>query len=447
MDVIEIINHTKIVNKLSNVEQRASILLLNVDCFEVIFDFLSLKDLCSVGQTCIDLHRIAGEYFGRVYSSQSVYFCRTKNGDIIEKVDGLDTNFALYTQHLDFFNGNFGFFRYAAINANQKLKSIQFDVKKCSPAHSKCIKNLLKTVENVTFFRCFENGQSFHHILRYCLNLRCLTVYNWPITKYEWPTRKYSTLECLELFGKFDVFCERCESLMRFLQQNQQIKKISTSIEFTQVLRIIENADLKLDELGFVLNGIDKMIVKVLRECVNKMHGNGYFKELKMFCYWGNYLVYYIDDVRNLQGLTTVEIGYIDHYYCDMNQVIMALVTLVNLKELRFFYCSITIDQAILLSEHLINLKKLHLGCNSFDVTIPFIRSLPQLKIIEVGESGFSMNINIRKLNSERGSLSDAVKLTIHLPEGMFLVIKWTLKRVNYDWIQFKRDNHIYPIR
>lgn len=447
MTVTAIGEHKENVNKPSNIEQKTSILSLNIDSFDVIFEFLSLNELCSIGQTCSSLRSIAGDYFGRVYSSRSVYFSRTKNGSIIERVDGFNTNFAPYARCIDFFNDNFEVFRYAVANGSDKLKSIQFDVKIFLPEHSKCIKNLLSTVENVTFFRCFEDGQTFHHILKNCLDLNRLTVYNWPVTKYEWPKRKYTSLKSLELFGKYDVIHGGCESFMNFLRQNQQISKISTSIELTQVLRLIENAGLKLDELSFVLNGIDKLTVKTLRERVNGMHGNGYFKELNVFCYWGNDFVYYIDDLRKVKGLKTVEIGYIDNYRCDMDETISALVTLVNLRELRFFYCSITNGQARALSKYLINLKKLRLGCNSLDVTIPFIRKSTRLKSIEIGEKGLNINFNIIELNNKRGSLPDAVKLTIYLPEETFLDIKWTSTDVQYEWIVFKRANNIYPIR
>lgn len=441
------IQTSRLLHDLLSTEEKCSIISLNADCFEMIFEFLSLKDLCSIGKTCKFLRIIAGKYFRRTYPSKSIYFCRTKNGGVIEKLDGFDTVFGSYAQHLDFFNSNFEIFRYAARNGNKYLKSIQFDVKKLTSSHSKCIKSVLKNVENVTFFRCSGIDQSFNHILKCCLNLNRLTLYNWPITKYEWPKRTYQTLKTLELFGKYDVFIGNCDSLIQFLHRNQQIKKLSTSVDLPHVLKLIEIADIELDELSFVLNGIDRMTVKMLRERINEMHASGYFKQLKMFCYWGSDFVYYIDDVQRIRGLITVEIGYIDNFCCDMDRVINALGILVNLIELRFFYCTISIDQANILSQNLKKLEQLHFGCNTLDISLPFARCLPKLKTIEVGEKESHTNINIKTLNNERGNLPNAVYLTIYMPEDQFLDIKWKSKEVKFKWIQLKRANYVYPIR
>lgn len=43
-------------------------------CFEL-FDYLSLKDLHSMGQTCKRFNRIAGDYFKNNYSAAEIEFC------------------------------------------------------------------------------------------------------------------------------------------------------------------------------------------------------------------------------------------------------------------------------------------------------------------------------------------------------------------------------------
>lgn len=420
-------------------QKQRSILSLNVNCSDLIFDHLSLKDLCSIGKTCKHLQNVAGEYFRRMYSSKSIYLCKTNDGCIEERVDGFNTNFAQYAQQLDFFNNNLDGFRYAAANGNQYLKSIHFDVKSLSLFHSDCITNIVKNVENVTFFRCFENAESFHQILQHCENLNCLTVYNWPVTKHEWPSRKYPKLECLEVFGKYDIFIGKCESLMEFLQQNQQLKKFSTSIDLIQVLDLVEYANIKLDKLSFIVNGIDKMITKTLRNRVKRMHKDDFFKKLQMFCYWGNEFVYYIDDIKNVPGLSAVEIAYIDPYHYNMDHLVAALTTLEYLKELRIFHCNISSEQAYVLSQYLMHLEKIHLGCNNFDTSTPFIKILPNLKALEIGEKDFDVQFNIKKLDEERGNIPDVVKLSIYVPEETFLDIKWKFKYyIRYRWIQFK---------
>lgn len=422
------------------------ILLLNDDCLQEIFDWLCLKDLCAVGKTCKRLQRVAGEYFGRIYDTKSVFFFRTHAGDIVQKIDGIDTKFGKYAQQLDFYNNNIDMFRYAGANGNTHLRSIQFDVKEISAAHVKCIRNLLTTVETVTLYRCIENVQLFHQIVVCCVNMKCLTLYNWPITKYEWPKQTYPTLNALELYGKYEAFSGRCEGLITFLKRNKQIKNISTSINLSGVLDIIANAGIDLDKLGFVVDGLDKMTPSIFRQRLNAFHECGHFKHLKMFCCWANDLPNYMGEIHKIHGLTTVEIVYMDHSRCEMDDVITVLTTLEHLKALRLFHFRISTKHANTLSQYLVHLEELHLGRNSLEGIIPFARNISKLSDIEIGEDELASNIDesIRVLDCERANLFGAAHLTIHLPEEAFIRMKNSIFK--YKCIKFKRDMHVYPI-
>lgn len=423
-------------------QKQRNIFVLNVNCFDLIFDYLSIKDLCAVGNTCKHLQNIAGEYFRRMYPSKSINFNRTTDGHIVQRVDGLNTNFGQYAQQLDFFNNNLDIFRYAATNGSKSLKSIQFDVKSLSVCHSDCLANIIKSVENVTFFRCFEHTEPFHNLLRHCPNLTCLTLYNWPVTEYDWLSQKYAKLDCFEVFG---MFAGKYESLVQFLQLNQHIKKLRTSIGIVQALDLVESAHLKLDELSFIVNGIDQMITKAFRDRINRMHQSEYFMELQMFCYWGNEFIFYIDDIKNVRSLSTVQIAY--NRPDDMDHLATALITLEHLKELLFFHCSISREQAHILSQYLKKLEKIHLGCDNITTAIPFICKSSTLKTLEIGQTDFDEHLHIKRMNAERGKLSDAVKITIYIPEETFLNIKWKFQDIRFRWIHFKRANWVYPIR
>lgn len=47
----------------------SSIFKLNGHCFDKLFEFLSLKDLHSLGQTCKSMQQMTGEFFTRNYSA------------------------------------------------------------------------------------------------------------------------------------------------------------------------------------------------------------------------------------------------------------------------------------------------------------------------------------------------------------------------------------------
>lgn len=56
-----------------NNASTSSIFTLTVDCFDEIFDYLTLEDLCSFGQTCRKSQQIAGNYFKSNYSNATTY--------------------------------------------------------------------------------------------------------------------------------------------------------------------------------------------------------------------------------------------------------------------------------------------------------------------------------------------------------------------------------------
>lgn len=51
----------------SNEQTSPKIFKLDVDCFDEIFEYFSLEDLDSFGQTCKAMHKLTGEYFKRNY--------------------------------------------------------------------------------------------------------------------------------------------------------------------------------------------------------------------------------------------------------------------------------------------------------------------------------------------------------------------------------------------
>lgn len=53
----------------SSIEITPNIFKLDIDCFDEIFEYLSIKDLHSFGQTCRAMHKVAGEYFKRNHSA------------------------------------------------------------------------------------------------------------------------------------------------------------------------------------------------------------------------------------------------------------------------------------------------------------------------------------------------------------------------------------------
>lgn len=56
-----------------NGERSVQMFRLNIDCFDEIFDYLSMEDLYSLGETCTRMQQIAGQYFKSHYSNATTF--------------------------------------------------------------------------------------------------------------------------------------------------------------------------------------------------------------------------------------------------------------------------------------------------------------------------------------------------------------------------------------
>ena len=89
------------------------------------------------------------------------------------------------------------------------------------------------------------------------------------------------------------------------------------------------------------------------------------------------------------------------------------------------------------------NLQRIHLPDSTIDAALPFIRSskhLTQIRLVYLSE-GPLLNENILDLpalNKQRAKLAGASKVTIYLPEEIFLATKFA-GSVSYSLIEIKR--------
>lgn len=88
---------------MSDVPVEAKIFKLDIDCFDEVFEYLSLKDLHSVGQTCKFMQQVAGQYFRRNYikaekftNDDGIY--TVSSGSNRVKISGFN-QFINYTSH------------------------------------------------------------------------------------------------------------------------------------------------------------------------------------------------------------------------------------------------------------------------------------------------------------------------------------------------------------
>lgn len=434
-------------------------MILTDDCLEKVFDYITLKDLCSVGQTCKRFHNVAGRYFADNYPAQTVLLTRDKGRtqECVQFIDGenvisgCDTNFARYAREFlisggQNFYSDLDEFRYAASVVGENVKIIDFQcVEELTPEHDECIRKIVENVEKIGFACCFGEDGSYTDILKHCKNLRHLSI---ELTELN---ISFSTLEGLKWYNRsYPNFNNTStEHLENFLKQNLHIKKLTTDVHSLQLLNLIEELGLRLCELGITLKDETDGDLKMLCVRLNDLHERGFIEKIRLStdAYDGNIFRDNIDQIQQIRALHTITD---DHgNFDDVAGFTVAFATLSNLKHLSVGF--LTANDFDVLSQGLVNLERLHLGPNSLDDAVPFIRRSSKLGEIIIGSmcagtKNFKTNINIKALNDEREMIPHVRKVIIYLLEREYLRLKWSQNVLNYGCIEIKREYGFFEL-
>ncbi|XP_031637726.1 uncharacterized protein LOC116351253, partial [Contarinia nasturtii] len=144
----------------SNVESSPKIFKLSIDCMDEIFEYLSLKDLHSFGQTCKRMNKVAGEYFKQNYSSVQTWF---NNGNGIRTYysdkDGVRfqwikiSGFSQFIPSILIVDGDFNYIQ-SRVSDFESVERISIELSIIDIERIKFIQQLLGKLEMVELFHC-----------------------------------------------------------------------------------------------------------------------------------------------------------------------------------------------------------------------------------------------------------------------------------------------------
>lgn len=159
-----------------------------------ILDFLSIDDLCSVGETCGRLKDICGGYFSRKYPFKSIVL----NRNLIRTGKSKDRSVNCFRNYIK----NMDVCGYATddddedFRSNYKLIGSDKDLLDMIPMYSGgCLTNItfrevefhktfgtklentLRNIESITFLTCCGKDNFYTKILKHCQNLTSLVIH------------------------------------------------------------------------------------------------------------------------------------------------------------------------------------------------------------------------------------------------------------------------------
>lgn len=429
------------VNVLQNQKRLPPILKLNAICCDDLFDWLSLEDLHSLGQTCKRMQRLTAIHFKRNFKDLFPYCIEQNLSYAGIRLDG----FMQFIQNIKFYTdySTEKDFQYIGLNCDS-LRHVSFISLELTKSKIDCIKVRLDKIETIHMIgvEIPSSVNLYEDFLKCSPNLKTLFIYDLKRDDncYEWLCHKYSKLEHLKFYYN------RSRSLSRileiFFQKNPQLKKFETRPCFLlDNSETFINTKTKLDVLTIRYDDSNKMNnLKDVEILLNKLYDNGEKLKLGVLGDCNKAISQaQMNQIGKLRGLERL------NGYFAKNLVFS---TILSLREI---YISNSRLENIYLETMTVSFPNLH-QVRLFNVSenqmLPFIRRLPRLKVLKIlyftedlkkiPTDGF----NLSTLNEERKKLSGACKFTLYVCERLYLKTKLAPKNLynNHDLIEIKSN-------
>lgn len=373
----------------SNEESLPELFKLTIDCFDEIFDYLSLKDLYSFGETCKTMQQVAGEYFKLNYAA-SMKTC-TRNGIymafsgehivvINQRIEVSDFNRFTSSISVSHNYGSLGPLRYlnAHIDEFESIKHITLKNLRINSNKVEFFEKLLHQIETIEFKNCSMDGNCYDLILKHCKHLKCIHIQYTDCSfnrKHDWIRNDYPQLEHLELSPRDS---EVINELSKFFQRNPNVRKFTTNGKFlwdNQNIFVKSNARLDLLEIkGHLFLGYEHKGNEIsIWDLLSQLYQKRFYKRLTIHTkYFGQDLSHKLNMFPSLETLS-IEQFTKSH----------SIPNFTNLRELIILE-GLNASEAETLAIGLVKLERLFVAETNVDHILPFIRQSAKLNKLEL---------------------------------------------------------------
>lgn len=393
-------------------EKPPPYLKLNADCWEHIFDYLSLSDILTMAKTCKRMNQMAG-YYMREYYPQ--YRFRLVNAEIYGDDLCLQTDFYPFISRLyvrwDTKNNVTKFL--SNVNSFDALKTIEFSRGELTKTQVESMQNVLKNVERLFVNQCGIVGDIFGQFANHCPKLKQLDVACSRQTDTLFFAHHYPALECCRYWESRPA---PVTELKTFFETHSKLKEFYTDIGFLLANRdAFMQSTIELDVLTVHLMGYTNFpfeeFTKLLKELYDRHAYKALSLKLSMLHTGYGHISHAISSLPQLQRLQLWGNSDLD------------LSRFTDLKELRIheFYAGTDLE---MLAKGLPKLEHFVISSGQIETILPFIRHSKKLITIKIGYLELD-NLDLLSLNKERKKLQNACQISIHLDDDAYLHPKW----------------------
>lgn len=428
-------------------------LKLIADCWEYIFDHLSIRDILVMGQTCRRMAQMAGYYVREYHPNLEFHQIGREiqlpsfsnfqiQSDFYQFISGL---YITRTNDIDFLLN---------IPTSDSLKTLIFDRSSLAEARIRYTRNILKNIESIHLIECRSTGNIFEQFVTYCPNLKHLDVRRCRAMNSVLFLQYYPELECLQFRLPAKNVANRNDELKMFLLKHLNLNQLGMSYHFLWANRdVLNETNIQLDLLsvhfektenhGYAPHQYHDYGVGHYGNFANFLRGlfeRGFYKSLQLSIHYA----IKSSDVEQVSNIiSTLPALESFSIYSDS---FVGLNRLTNLKNLHI--TTILSDSRMnILARNLRNLERLTILEASFAGIVPFICHSTRLKSILVCDIRNDMalaNIDLITLNAERRKLINPCHISLYVPEDVYLLEKWKTRNLNSDLIKVMRLDSQY---
>lgn len=363
----------------TNEESQPKIFKLDIDCFDEIFEYLSMKELHALGQTCKTMQRVTGVYFKENYSAAEK-FCHkdgiytvhsSREGAVNERI--YTSGFNQYMPCISHYHDGLGPLEYLQshideFEATNHIYMVELNMNK---QRIKFIEKLLPTIEIVQIRNCWITEDFYELILKHCNSLKRIYLQNSDVVPRGWLMQHYPMLEHLELMRSV-------HGLSGFFERNPHVQRFSTNAGFLwnnqdELLK----SNTKLDTLDikeqFFYDFEESGSIKSIWDLLRQLHRQGFYKRLFLY-------TDYVD--QNLSNKLTAVPG-LETLCIRWFQKSFSIPLLSGLKEL-IILDGLGVTDAEVLANGLVKLERLYVDRSTIEAIVPFIRQSTKLNKIKM---------------------------------------------------------------
>ncbi|XP_055306369.1 uncharacterized protein LOC129570695 [Sitodiplosis mosellana] len=411
-----------------NGEPQPSVFKLDADCWDEVFDCLSLEDVHSFGQTCKAFQHVTGTYFQWQYEATTFGFGLDGFGYRGNRMVG----FSKFARKINLAIHSVGeWLPYVDLNC-ESVEHLTFALVDFSQMETNLIEhlgNILKKVRSLELLGCECDRDILGPLIESCAKLERMTCYGTPPSG--WTNRDYPTLQHMDLAGngffgtkKFREFLAHCPNI-RSLAVDARV--------FWKARRSILNFNVELDDLAMEMDpNVDIDIIDV-GGLLKVLHQRGFYKRLHLY----SPELTSPDQLTALPGLVTL--------YTESEEI-TEIPVLPNIKEFGIVDGDAPDIDTNALAIKFLNLQHLFITKPSFTEILPFIGRSKKLEDIEIAEYQGTV-LDIAALNKERKKLAGARKVIIYVGEDVYLATKWATTETSLELIELKRKQSRKMIR